>query len=310
MTFKNIFTSSLTLSQTKIFEYLIAEGYSLIFEKKKKSSILKGQRPIRHREEARPLIWTRLAYWITIAAVVWLGAVSLKGFVVPKIASAFRSFEARSQPFEFEIEAKDLSSEREQSIRSYLMKNIISGSRYELTQTSQNIGQIFPVKAISLIRSTQNRIVVQITSHLPVVRILEIPGSLATKEGLVYVDPETSEKSSTLPILSGAVEPRLKIERRRDSEVFISETERQGIIESASLVEALLHKSIPVVSLNWNNYRGLSFELDSETTVVIGLSPYDAKVREIHKMVIDGTIKEFKHLELDFNGKIFAKRKV
>jgi hypothetical protein len=76
------------------------------------------------------------------------------------------------------------------------------------------------------------------------------------------------------------------------------------------LLAALVDQSISVVSLSWNSYRGLSFELDSETSVVIGLGPFEAKVKALQKMVLDGKIKEFKHLELDFNGKIFAKRKV
>jgi hypothetical protein len=282
----------------------------LVFEKKKKSAILKGQKPIRHRGESRSVLWSRLTYWAAACLLVWLGAVSLKGFLFPKVLSALRSMESSRQPFEFQIDSKELSPDRELAIRNYLGKNIISGSRYELTQTSQNIGQLFPLKSVSFIRSTQNKIVVQISAHQPVVRISEIPGSLATKDGLVYIDPEASDKSTALPVLSGAVQKRLKVERRRDSEVLISETERQGIVESAHLLAALVDQSISVVSLSWNSYRGLSFELDSETSVVIGLGPFEAKVKALQKMVLDGKIKEFKHLELDFNGKIFAKRKV
>lgn len=282
----------------------------MIFKRQQKHSVLKGQKPVRRGQEARP----RSQYWIFYTFLAALGAwfflISIKGFVAPTLQTWLFSVNGSERNLVFQIESNGMSPERVELIKSLLKKRVLSGTRYELSEVSQQLAKTFPIKSVQLLRTSPDHIVAKIEHHKPMVRLFEIENGFATSEGLVFVDQESANLSEPLPLLTGAVEARSSLETRGASEILISETERQGILESALLLTSLHEFSVPVVSLGWDGYRGLSFQLSEDTKVVIGMAPFKDKLKPLLKLLDEGKISTYKHIELDFNGKIFAKRKV
>lgn len=282
----------------------------MIFKRKQGSSVLKGQKPVRRGSEVK----TRKEYWLYMAFAGILGSwfllISIKGFIAPVIRNGLFEISKPEAPIEFQVDAKDMSPERETLIKSMLSKHILSGSRYELHEAGENLARTFPLKSVHLLRTSQTGVLAKIEAHKAMVRIPEIQDAFATKDGLVFVDSESRALNSTLPALSGAVESRSNLEKRSGSEVLISETERQGVLETALLLTSLMEVNVPVKAVSWDGYRGLSFEVNEETKVVIGMAPFRDKLKPLLKLIEEGKLSGYRHIELDFNGKIFAKRKV
>ncbi len=282
----------------------------MIFKRKQGSSVLKGQKPIRRGSEVK----TRKMYWLYmgIGGILgsWFLLISIKGFIAPVLHNGLFEFSKPEAPMEFQVDTKDISPEREVLVKSMLAKHILSGSRYELHEAGENLARTFPLKSVQLLRTSKMGVLAKIEAHKAMVRLPEIQDGFATKEGLVFVDSESAVLNSALPALSGAVESRSNLEKRVGSEVLISETERQGLLETALLLTTLHEVNVPVKTITWDGYRGLSFEINEETKVVIGMAPFKDKLKPLLKLIEDGKMSGYRHIELDFNGKIFAKRKV
>jgi hypothetical protein len=258
--------------------------------------------------KARGDYWLYGAGAATLAA--WLLLVALKGFLAPAVHNWLFEMNGPQTPMAFQIDAEGMSQEREAFVKSLLTKHVLSGSRYELTEASAALARSFPLKSVHLLRTSKSQILAKIKAHSPMVRIPEIQDAFATSEGLVFVDSESKTLNSALPPLSGAVETRSHLETKVGSEILISETERQGILEAALLLSTLQQAHVPVRAVSWDGYRGLSFEVHEETKVVIGMAPFDEKLKPLLRLISDGKLGGYRHIELDFNGKIFAKRKV
>lgn len=95
----------------------------------------------------------------------------------------------------------------------------------------------------------------------------------------------------------------------------LSEKNEKIIDEEASKTSSLqeLIVSSPrierVIEIHWNVYRGISFTTLDNTEIVIGQGPFENKLKTLYKLFADGRNKEFSHIELDYRGKIFAKKR-
>jgi hypothetical protein len=68
-------------------------------------------------------------------------------------------------------------------------------------------------------------------------------------------------------------------------------------------------KMAKITEVRWNAYRGISFTTSDSTEIVIGQGPFEDKIKTLYKLFADGRSKDFSHIELDYRGKIFAKKR-
>ena len=136
-----------------------------------------------------------------------------------------------------------------------------------------------------------------------------------TLDGTVYGDANDASGNQTgahPSVLVGGIlnqSPGASIDSSQ--RVVTSNEEKRHLLEAVDIWQRAIEAGVDVSSINFQKFRGFSILLADQTEIVIGIKPFDYKLKKL-RGILDGLKRDgvvASRIELDYEGKAFIKEK-
>jgi cell division septal protein FtsQ len=278
---------------------------------KKKSSVLKRQKPKRGRK--KPLA-ARLKLYGGLTALalgVAAGAYTVYTF---KTKGVFVADGPDKIDWKVTLKTNDpdpLPEKAAENVIAAVKRHAGDGSKKSLAQAAEAVQKLDSYAQVSLIKLSPSELAVHVKRRVPTLCVVADRLRFVAADGVVFGTPDNASECPG-PTLTGAFEERRKFVMKGDHTLQLENEERAVLKEAVELLRLAKEKKHAFAQVDYRRYRGFFVTLEgSGAGVAIGRAPFSAKLDKLQtilaKLQAKGQVAE--RIELDYQGKAFIKSK-
>ncbi|MEI6398653.1 MAG: hypothetical protein WCO71_07780 [Pseudomonadota bacterium] len=191
-----------------------------------------------------------------------------------------------------------------------------TGNPTELSVLARQVESLGMLDAVKVIRPLADTIILSAELRRPAL-LASVGGKtrFLTLDGTVYGDANDASGNQTgahPSVLVGGIlnqSPGASIDSSQ--RVVTSNEEKRHLLEAVDIWQRAIEAGVDVSSINFQKFRGFSILLADQTEIVIGIKPFDYKLKKL-RGILDGLKRDgvvASRIELDYEGKAFIKEK-
>ncbi len=195
-------------------------------------------------------------------------------------------------------------------------KLVKTGSPEELHALARQTESLGMLDSVKVIRPVTNTII--LSSNLRRPSLLVEVGSQTrylTADGTVFGDASepSSFGGSSMPsvTVSGIFDQRTTMNVDPSMRLLVLPEERLHLADAIDIWQKAAESGIEARAIKYQRFRGFSVVMPDESEIVLGLSPFDFKLKKL-RSILDGLKRDgivASRIELDYEGKAFIKEK-
>lgn len=195
-------------------------------------------------------------------------------------------------------------------------KSLKTGSADELTKLARHVEALGMVDHVRVVRPVWNTVILSAQLRRPA--LLVSTGSRTrylSLDGTIFGDSSdnTGNPSGASPtvIVTGVFDQRPNPAVDESLRVITTTDERRHLVDALEVWQKSNESMIELRQINFQRFRGYSISLSDGTEIVLGLKPFDYKLKKL-RGILDNLKKDgvaAARIELDYEGKAFIKEK-
>ena len=177
----------------------------------------------------------------------------------------------------------------------------------ELPKIATEIQEQFSARRVSIVRTGESELLVEIESHKPVLAIDFDGLRLINEDGYIYGHPQI-QKDQIFPLLTGLAMWTSRPQMQEDQTYRISDSNQSIIFDALLLLRESLRYNIKYDQIHFDPYRGFKATLSQkDVSIQIGLAPFAEKLKRLNIILrnLERKGKSAKSIELDYQNKAF-----
>lgn len=293
----------------------------------KKRSILDKQRVSRgkstsSRSTKGQASWTIFAKWIVVASLllaVWV--LGVRAYDKVRVLADYFNKAIVLTPNEWKIEVVSnsgtpLPEDVRRSIFKVSEKILKNGSHSELALLRSQVESQGMLDGVRVIRPVSDTIIVSAEIRRPSLLVsLGQRTRFLTSDATVYGDASDNSGnpfgSHPSVIVAGIFDARSQFAVDGSLRVITTEEEKRHLLDAIEIWQRSGDAGIELRQISFQKFRGFSVVLADETEIVVGLRPFEFKLKKL-RGILDGLRRDgivAARIELDYEGKAFIKER-
>ena len=190
------------------------------------------------------------------------------------------------------------------------------GSPGELAILSRQVESLGMLESVKVIRPLSDAVILSAELRRPAL-LIEVGSKtrFLTMDGAVFGDAadNSGNPSATRPtvLVSGIFDQRPNPNLDTSLRIITTAEERRHLSNALDIWQRAADVGIEIKMISFQKFRGFALTLPNETEIVIGISPFDYKLKKL-RGILDGLAREgivASRIELDYEGKAFIKER-
>jgi len=290
----------------------------------KKRSVLSRQRVKAAPKDGHPSTqaWSLAAKGlIAVLLLVVCWAITLRIFDKLGELGSYVNATMALPPKEWRIEVINssgghLPEEIKREVYRVAARSIKTGSPSELRLLAKNVESLGNLESVRVVRPVVDTVVLTAEIRQPAL-LIDVGGKTRFLANDASVFGDVAEASPHSPggrpivKVMGIFDQRPNPVVDSSTRVITTSDERRHIQEALEIWRLVAENNISIKSINFQKFRGYALFLSDETEIIIGLKPFDYKLKKL-RSILDGLSRDgilASRIELDYEGKAFIKER-
>ena len=190
------------------------------------------------------------------------------------------------------------------------------GSPGELSLLSRQVESLGMLESVKVIRPLSDAVILSAELRRPALLIqVGSKTRFLTMDGAVFGDAvdNSGNPSAARPtvLVSGIFDQRPNPSLDTSLRIITTAEERRHLANALEIWQRSADAGIEIKMISFQKFRGFALTLPGETEIVIGIAPFDYKLKKL-RGILDGLAREgivASRIELDYEGKAFIKER-
>lgn len=190
------------------------------------------------------------------------------------------------------------------------------GSPGELSLLSRQVESLGMLESVKVIRPMSDAVILSAELRRPALLIqVGSKTRFLTMDGAVFGDAadNSGNPSAARPtvLVSGIFDQRPNPSLDTSLRIITTAEERRHLVSSLEIWQRSADAGIEIKMISFQKFRGFAITLPGETEIVIGIAPFDYKLKKL-RGILDGLARDgivASRIELDYEGKAFIKER-
>jgi len=195
-------------------------------------------------------------------------------------------------------------------------KFLKQGSPGELSLLSRQVESLGMLESVKVIRPLSDAVILSAELRRPALLIqVGSKTRFLTMDGAVFGDAldNSGNPSAARPtvLVSGIFDQRPNPSLDTSLRIITTGEERRHLANALEIWQRSADAGIEIKMISFQKFRGFALTLPGETEIVIGIAPFDYKLKKL-RGILDGLAREgivASRIELDYEGKAFIKER-
>ena len=289
----------------------------MIFREKKKSSVLKRQKPSRSgrgkKKKTSGRSWSNLKIF---AAIFLFSAVLGLGLVAKKHVSSWLVRQAAPIKWVVTLKvdpAQPLSPDLGQKVREVASKSLGDGSSDALNRAALEVQRLDSFARVSVVRIAHAEAVVEVQARRPILCVKADATRYVGDQGEVFGFVERGgEASCPSPVLTGLLDVQGRTYAAKpDLTLETTAEERATLLEAIALKQDTDARKLRLNAFDFQPFRGFLVTLQEPELLELqlGRAPFGPKLEKLSGILdkLREKGEQAARIELDYQGKAFIK---
>lgn len=274
--------------------------------------ILDKQKP-RKRKRQRSKLWLFLTYTCGSIAILFICWTAFLKFE-PNLVSQMSRKNLVEKNWKVSISPDDrslLTSSHKKLIDFEIKKHLLTGSRDELKILADSILVNTEFDRVTIKRLYSDEIEIKVVIPEPIALIQSDELMYVSRNGHIFKSSHIGSDASKFVTIAGLIDPyQRKASFNKTNKLMLDDKEKLHLGNALSVIKMAEQQGLELKSLNHDEFRGISIELNSGAEVFLGHQPYDKKFLRLTNILANAeqSHSKIERIELDFNGKAFVKK--
>ena len=195
-------------------------------------------------------------------------------------------------------------------------KQLRQGSPAELSTLAKQVEGLGMLDGVKVIRPLADTVILSAEIRRPALLVsVGAKTRFLSLDGTVFGDSadNSGNPSGSLPtvLVTGIFDGRPNPAVDSSLRIIVTPEERRHLSEAIEIWQRSVESGVDVRSVGFQKFRGYAITLNDETEIVIGIKPFDYKLKKL-RGILDGLKKDgvvASRIELDYEGKAFIKER-